>query len=254
MITNKLLYAEFLKVLTYAYDLACLPLTQRPLFAFVLNGTNRIDVSEDHLAEHLIYEESGLRYTVDNETLTMPLSSEAIRVLKALDRLYDEDVSITASLIARIICAEKTRYANEPLRDDPHIISFTPACVSAIEAYINDSELRGRLEEIYTGIKGPIMKYNIDERVETLSGMLDDATTFTHCNDVYHAKDLRPSSWKAVRHLTNLLYYNLFCFTHPKDLLDEDFASVSQTFIQNMLFFHLHRVPFLSGSFTLKDI
>lgn len=251
---KRLLYQDFLKMLSSAYERAGLPLTMPPLETFALFGTDGKQAVPEDFFNDIVYAERALVVGSGKAARYMPLEKAAIRVLKALDQLYIANIPITADLIVRIIHAEKTRYKDEPLLDKKMFISFTPWCASIIHTYISDVELRALLESTFTGAAGPIISYNASQNAEVLSSMMKEATKFQFCNANYYAIDLRPSYVKAIRHLTNLLYYNLFCFTYAKDHLNEVFVLEAETFIYNMIHFHTHRLPILSGLYTVKEL
>ncbi len=247
-------YKAFLKMLSRAYSSAGLPLTTKPLSTFVIHATDQENILTEDYFNDISYAGGGVVIGGGNNTIFAPLTSEALRILKALDQLYDKNVPITPSLIVRIIHAEKTRYEDEPLIDKKRFISFTPLCVGAIQTYVNEVELRLELEKTFTGLAGPILEYNSNQNADVLSGMLNDATVFNYSGASYYATDLRPSYAKALRHLTNYLYYNMFCFEYAKGYLSQTFLIQGEVFVRNMLDDHLNKLQFLTPSFSFEDI
>lgn len=246
-------YDEFLKLLSSAYDKAGLPLEHSPLSSFVIHATNQEHLLKEDYFNTIIYTERGVSAGKGNNTMYGPLTKQSIRVLKALDGLYNNNIPITASLIVRIIHAERTRYEDEPLRDKNNIISFTPSYIEAIRTYIKDVDFRMVLEENFTQLVGPIMEYNSNKNADALSNMLADSSVFYFCSAAYCAIDIRPSFVKSLRHLTNLLYFNLFCFTYAKGFLSDTFILQGELFVRDMLHFHMNNIPILSHDLSLDD-
>lgn len=242
-------HKAFLKMLSRAYDDAGLPLAQNPISAFILNATHQgHSVIKEGFAD-TAFTKKGLVLGKGVSSAFTPLTPEAILLLTTLEQLYKDDVSITASLIVRLIHAGKTRVGDEPLRDKKHIISFTPSCVETIKTYINNIELRHTLEVNFTGLSGSILEYSSKQNADIYSDLLERATVYNYQSVSYLATELRPSQGKALRHLTNYLYYTLFWHHYADGYLDKTFIVQSEVFVRDMLAFHLNRLPFLYSSY-----
>ena len=254
MITEPIMYNDFLKWLSKAYTQAGLPLYMRPLLAFVLYGISPVGFFTDKGLINIVCENEKITVECKTETFSISVAKSVMNILNKLEILYTEDKPISPGLVVRVLHAEHTQFEDEELNDPNYILSLSPTDVVCIRRYINEVDLRLAMETNYVGASGSIVEFNSNTNALTLKVLLKSTTTFNYNLSEYYAFDLRPNTMEVLKHLTNLLYINLFMKRGVNPLIDDDFIFGAEEFINTMLHFHIHRIPFLNPTFVLTHI